>query len=301
MKFRHESQHHQCATCLRHKAMIRALSGHSAARAKQQKLFHEHLCHQYQDRLRYWSNRGESRQRGLSVCLITDGMDQGKWSLPRSEYMRSKEFATFQRPRTHVSALIIHGWCQIYAVSDSNMPKDSNASVELLAHGLTVLKQMGAPLHEMHIGVQSDNTCREVKNSQCLRFLGALVSGRIVRSSSLSCLRSGHSHEDIDQCFGWLSKFSMRCRRLQTPGDVVDCIEAWLKQAKLPEERRLVVRIEQTRDWPPGLKVRGREWYHCRQGFYSAAIPVALKGVAGPGAPHHFLLERRSFTGQLQS
>ena len=34
-----------------------------------------------------------------------------------------------------------------------------------------------------------------------------------------------------------------------------------------------------------------------RKGFYEAAIPVALKGIGGPGAPHVFELERLADTG----
>lgn len=252
MKFRHESSHAKCATCLRHQAMIRSLAGHSAARATQQGLYHEHLVHQYQDRLSYWVARGESRQHGLSVTMVTDGMDQSKWALPRSEWVRSKEFATLQRPRCHVSALIAHGWFQLYAVSDSTLPKDSNATIELVSHAITLLKEMGAPLRSMHVGLQSDNTCRETKNSPTLRYLASLVTAGVVSSASLSCLRSGHSHEDIDQHFGWLSKFGSRRRELQTPDDVCKCIEDWLRDAKLHEKKRVVVRIDQTRDWQPG-------------------------------------------------
>ena len=38
-----------------------------------------------------------------------------------------------------------------------------------------------------------------------------------------------------------------------------------------------------------------------RKGFYTAAVPVAVKGMFGPGAPHTFLLQRRCDSGQVFS
>ena len=37
-----------------------------------------------------------------------------------------------------------------------------------------------------------------------------------------------------------------------------------------------------------------------RRGFYVAAVPVAVKGMFGPGAPHVFLLQRRCDTGPYE-
>ena len=189
--------------------MIRWLSGHLRARLTQQQFYYEHLKHQYQDRLQYWQARGQSRQKGLSVTMITDGMDQAKYSLPRSEMMKSKEFGQFQRPRLHISALICHGWFIVFQVSPADLPKDSNSCVELIAHSISILKKKGAPLKDMHIAIQSDNTCRQCKNSPMLRFLSALVSSPTVGSAALSCLRAGHSHEDMDQIFGQLIHFEV--------------------------------------------------------------------------------------------
>ena len=251
LRFRSRSQHGQCSTCIRHKALIRMLSGHLQARNVQQRHYLEHLQHQYSDRLTYWQSRGESRKKGLSIVLITDGMDQGKYALPRSEFMRSKEFCQFQRPRLHISAIIAHGWLVVFQVSPADLPKDSNASIELIAFALTLLRRKGAPLADMHVQVQSDNTCRECKNAPMLRYLAAMVSSGVVGSAALSCLRAGHSHEDIDQMFGSLSRWILRYKTLQTPACVSTCIRSFLEQAKLfePREDRHVVQVEQTRDW----------------------------------------------------
>ena len=223
MAFRPTSQHHECGTCIRHRALVRALSGHALARAAQQKKNYSHLRQQYCDRIVYWTHRAESRDKSmLSVTIVTDGMDQSKFSLPRHEAMRSKEFASFQRPRLHISAAVCHGWCVVFMITPPETHKDSNTSIELLSHCLTKLKQLGAFLPQMHINVQSDNTCRECKNSMMMRWISSLVSSRCVRSGSLTCLRSGHSHEDIDQHFGRLSQWLLRWKTLQCPEDTLD-------------------------------------------------------------------------------
>ena len=250
MAFRQRSQHHQCGTCMRHRALIRALGGHSAARAAQQKLYHTHLRHQYCDRLVYWKLRADSRDSMVPVVtMVTDGMDQSKFCLPRHEAMRSKDFGSFIRPKLHISAIIAHGWHIIFQISPPDLPKDSNASIELISHSLTVLQEQGAHLRDLHVNIQSDNTCRECKNSPMIRYLSSLVSSRTIRSAALNCLRSGHSHEDIDQVFGQLATFMLRYKDLQDPTDVSRCIQAFLDKAKLFEKERRVVIIDQTRDW----------------------------------------------------
>lgn len=69
----------------------------------------------------------------------------------------------------------------------------------------------------------------------------------------LSSLRSGHSHEDVDQVFGRLSRFITRHGRFaQTPSDFIDIIRRFLSEADFPFEhasKRYVRKIDQTRDW----------------------------------------------------
>lgn len=202
MLFRPVSQHHECATCIRHKALVRALGGHSLARQAHQKLYYEHLRQQYCDRVVYWSDRAASRDKTLpTVTIITDGMDQSKFAVPRAECLRSKEFASFQRPRLHVSAAVAHGWFVLFMITPPETHKDSNTSIELLSHALTLLKRLGADLPSMHVGIQSDNTCRECKNSMLLRWLSTLVSSRAVKSVIHSVFCCNHCNPNSSSCW----------------------------------------------------------------------------------------------------
>lgn len=100
----------------------------------------------------------------------------------------------------------------------------------------------------------------------CLRFLytiaydqGAFVSvhclaqSGTLKEATLSCLRSGHSHEDIDQVFGRLARWIIsHGRKVETPNDFVDVIGSFLKQADFPHEpvsNRVAFKLDQTRDW----------------------------------------------------
>ena len=78
--------------------------------------------------------------------------------------------------------------------------------IELIGHALTLLQGRGVNLRASSIVVQCDNTPREQKNNPVFKFLGGLVRWHCCQSA-LSSLRTGHSHEDIDQCFGQLAKY----------------------------------------------------------------------------------------------
>ena len=108
------------------------------------------------------------------MVLIVDGMDQAKFSYPRSELFRSKDLASFVRPRAHIAAGLMHGRGIIFTVSPCDVKKDANSSIELIAMCLTQLSKQ-LDLQKLTLHIQSDNTSREVKNNHCLRFLSSLV------------------------------------------------------------------------------------------------------------------------------
>lgn len=123
-------------------------------------------------------------------------------------------------------------------------------SVELLAHALSLLQRQGQNLATTALWLQHDNTCREFKNANGVRWQAAQVVSKNIDRITAAYLRSGHTHEDIDQCFGSLSKWLLRCRDLQDPMDVQNAIMAFLSQAKMPYEgEQHCVFINSPRDW----------------------------------------------------
>ena len=255
MRFREETQHSVCSTCIRHRSLIRGLGGHIAARRKQIELFHAHLGHQYMDRVLYWEQRGLSRLRGSTVCVIADGMDQHKFSLPRAACLGGKDFSAFQRVKLHIACAICHGRFILFTISGSDTKKDANCSIELLAHVLTILERQGQHLPSTTLWLQHDNTCREFKNTHGLRWACAQVASKNLSAISCGYLRTGHTHEDVDATFGNLTKHMLKCRKLQTPNDVKLMIEDFLRNAKMPfEGERHVVLMDNVRDWTLALE-----------------------------------------------
>ena len=179
LRFRAVSSHAQCSTCVHHRVLLRELAPYLYARRRQAELFHSHLMAQYRDRQVYWSLRGSSRLRVLGhLCVIQDGMDQVKFCFPRTPLARSKELATFIRPKLGIIGVIAHGFCLYFSVSNPEMPKDSSCMADLFCFVLTHLERKGVKLADTVIHLVSDNTSRETKNNTTLRLLTALVQQR---------------------------------------------------------------------------------------------------------------------------
>lgn len=279
LRFRTCRQHASCAVCVRHKLMVQSLAQNTSARQAQLHQYHAHLRRQYWDRTVYWQMRGQARLKPpLVLCCIIDGMDQSKFCCPKSElFALSKEFSSFQRPRLHISGLIMHGWFVLVSVSDSDLPKDSSATIELLASGLQRVRDLGLDTTNVELYIQCDNTSRENKNNPMLKWLSLLTMTRRIKRGCIRFLQTGHSHEDIDQLWGRLAAWIAKRQTLEHPMAFIQTIQEFLNQLGRPHEPSgFVVKVDQVRNW--------RDWL--------ATFPMRLEGIGGPGAPHEFLFER---------
>ena len=111
-----------------------------------------------------------------------------------------------------------------FAIVEPTVPKDRNTQIELLSHLLTRLqKKHGLDLSQMRATIKCDNCCRELKNNPLLRWLASLVSSGTTRAARLRNLRSGHSHEDIDQIFRSLARKSSLTRCLGSTRKIAMC------------------------------------------------------------------------------
>ena len=73
------------------------------------------------------------------LVLVTDGMDQSHWALPRLKGFRgAKRFSNPQikRPRAKVHAVWCFYWGVHFFVTDSTQPHDSNLTIEVLSRCL---------------------------------------------------------------------------------------------------------------------------------------------------------------------
>jgi len=77
----------------------------------------------------------------------------------------------------------------------------------------------------------------------------------LIQSGTLRQLKSGHSHEDVDQVFGSLALWIVRhARHIETPGEFADAINKFCIAAHRPHEKeRAVIVMDQHRDWSHGF------------------------------------------------
>ena len=97
------SQQARCSLCVGYNLILRRLKRNVPARQAQMAISRRHLEKQYQDRIRYWQARSESKlgEKPDGTRLIAvpiDSIDHSKFAVPRSPSMSSKTFAQFIRP-----------------------------------------------------------------------------------------------------------------------------------------------------------------------------------------------------------
>ena len=97
------------------------------------------------------------------------------------------------------------GLVECYYISDCDLQGGSDKEATLLAHTLDVadelLQSRGRAL-PANLHVQADNTTKEARNQMLFQFLSSLVAKGVFRSTSISFMGVGHTHNDLDGRFG---------------------------------------------------------------------------------------------------
>ena len=259
LAIRPSSQHAKCSICIKHKCVIRKLGKDAGQRACQMRLLAAHLHKQYEDRTVYWANRSKSRlpvlSSGLtSVTIIIDSIDHSKLRYPKAPFLEAnKDYAGFQRPHLDLTCALVHGHGVYIFASEPYLPKNANWHIDLVGH---LLERLGDKynLQEAEINLQCDNTSRECKNNSMCRAFSAWTASAKIKRGQISCLLSGHSHEDIDQFFALLSNElqSQLDRIMETPRDILRAIQEWLDrnpQVRPHEKERVVMQVDACREW----------------------------------------------------
>ena len=258
LAIRPKTQHSTCHICVRHKCIIRKLAGDKRARDCQMAQLSKHLDKQYRDRVAYWKARSNSRMRlplssgYRSYCLIMDGLDHSKFRVPRSRVFASKEFASLHRPVMDFTGILVHGCAAFGILTETMTAKDSSLHVDLFYHALHRLAEVGHDFRSAEVVLQTDNTCRESKNSTMLRAMALAVGSHRMRRCELRNLMAGHSHEDVDQWFSVITSDIQAAPELHTPEDFENLMRKHLAK---PENRPFEVDVREAfivnsvRDW----------------------------------------------------
>ena len=201
------------------------------------------------------------------LVLVTDGMDQSHWALPRLKGFRgAKRFSNPQikRPRAKVHAVWCFYWGVHFFVTDSTQPHDSNLTIEVLSrcleHCQMVSRKKALPLPS-EFTVFADNTPRENKNSAMLTFLALCQARRMFASTAFLFHCKGHTHNILDQLFGIVSRAFQYNDQLQDVQAVRESIKEILNRPSLSRyfqgaEVEVSI-IEGCRDWGSWLNGLG--------------------------------------------
>jgi hypothetical protein len=208
-----DGEHSLCTACEGFKHELRRAKG-VLERQSIIEAYSVHLQGQWKDRMVYWAARSMSCQwvmatlsldslsSALSACqsmslltVISDGMDQAKFCIPRWGRRRTHLVEKFPRPSCHTQGVLAHGHALHMGLSLPDVPKDSWSSVETLARMFdAILAQHNTLPHHLHL--QQDNCARDCKNQKVMKWICFLLIKGVFRTANLSFLRKGHTHED---------------------------------------------------------------------------------------------------------
>ena len=247
LKFREKAEFGQCEVCYKYKMKIKKAKSRGE-RNQWTRSYSSHLFSQWRDRQFYWRMRELSRQffmqtslwgstkinsldaSSSTLTIIQDGMDQSKLRIPKWGYVRlPKTLEQLYRPALHLAATWAHGGRLFLSISDENVKKNSESQIEQLARALSDLLSFTGTL-PLHLHVQSDNCFREAKNQYVATFMLFCVAFKIFRSASQGYLRKSHSHEDVDQVFGQISRL-LQGKAVSTANEMVGLLNKVTKRA----------------------------------------------------------------------
>ena len=274
LKIRKGFTHRLCTICLKHKSLIKQLAHDVRSRDKQRALWQRHLDAQYRDRCYYWDLRQQSRLFKRPIIMILDGADQAKFAWPRHDCFSAHQFDSLIRPRCHIVGCILHGYIDVLSLSHTDVHTGGSSTVEIIAYVLGLLVNRNVSLKGRDLYLQLDNAASSNKNLTVLSFCAVIACLAGLRSASALFLRSGHSHEDIDQQHGQMSSWTKnRLRVAQTLEDFKTSLQVFLDRLDRPHEPlRIVTILDEMRNWKQ----------------YFEHLNITIKGHGGPKAPHVF-------------
>jgi hypothetical protein len=198
----------KCAQCVEFKQYINSAATDRIRESfKRGRATHNHL--QFAHRLNYTLWKEESIKRPQeSLCLIIDGMDQAKTSVPHmARTFYSKDLMSHHMMKTNLTGILAHGRKpSIYIHSwFPFFPHDSNSVISSIMKVLRSMQGFGERLPPI-LRLQADNCWRENKNRFVFSFLSLLVKFQIFKEVEMGFMIVGHTHTDVDAMFSVISR-----------------------------------------------------------------------------------------------
>ena len=219
----------------------------------------------------HYANVGRSRDMEESLrtmlptaarpCLfiVTDGMDQSHWSIPRIQGWRGPKGLSgpkIRRPRCKMQGCWAFHHSIDFFIADPVQAHDGSMTCEVLARCLencqATARSRGLQL-PAELVVLTDNTVRENKCQTLMMFLTHLQQRACFQSVAFVQHIKGHTHNILDQLFGVISRAFQFCDYLPDIWAVAKEVEAILRRPTLKSflgaaEIHVSV-LESVRDW----------------------------------------------------
>jgi len=151
----------------------------------------------------------KKRQRAIHqpreyMSIIIDGADQSKFGHPHScEKTHATDGAW--KLKMHLLGVLVHGVGTYAYTCPAHIAQGHNVTIQALWDTLVdILKKRGWLPPVLYL--QLDNTTKSCKGKWLKDFLALLLKNVLFKKIVVSFLPVGHTHEDIDQFFGCLSR-----------------------------------------------------------------------------------------------
>ena len=155
-------------------------------------------------------------------------------------------------------------------VADETLEHGQNAFLEVLLLTIDkvyeICKAKNWKFPE-NLVIQSDNPTNQAKNSATCVFLCYLVCLLKFATVTLNFLTVGHTHEDIDQIFGFICALLLQAGSFQCPDAVIDILRQGLAAKVASKGEKLIcAKLDFVRDFagwlgPLGVGL-GPCWHH---------------------------------------
>ena len=153
-------------------------------------------------------------------------MDQAHCRIPHSKDVQ------FDKPITqHLTGVLVHGKGLTIYRNYPNIVKSANLTIQCILLTLEQWKQDHGGNFPEEIYIQCDGGS-ENANQYVLAMLEFLVAKRLIKRIYMTRLPVGHTHEDIDACFGVIWNW-FKSKSIATPQEYKVGLEEALKEGKL--------------------------------------------------------------------
>jgi len=284
VKLSHLSDDFHCTTC---KSIDQDIENALHERRFDDSQFHRHRKQAHMDwsdgeRAKYYKHKRKTRDNpDKYVCLIIDGMDQAKMTVPSLTKRPDVKDLAIHFPMMHTTAARLADGTTYYYLNYDNIAKDGSFIPNVVLRTVSKILQArsGKPLPEV-MYLQLDNTARENKNRYVFSFLSLLVQKKIFKKIKVNFLPVGHTHEDVDQGFSVVSGL-VKERRPRSPSEMVSLLRSIPKVAGVD----VITDVLDTKAWLLGCwhEKSLTDFSQCLQARFSLT-PKSTTGVSSQGS-----------------